>query len=162
MKVDTDKIAALAAEVAREELVELVDVDVGQAGPRTILRVTLDREGGIRIADCESFSRKMSALLDVEDPIPGAYSLEVSSPGVDRRLVRPGDFAASRGKRVRVALSDLSEGRRRFRGILAASDAEGIEVEEDGRRWRVPYRLIRRANLDVTQDELFGKGKKTR
>lgn len=162
MKVDTDKIAVLAESVARDEMLELVDVHVGADGPRTVIRIFLDKEGGIRLGDCESFSRRFGAVLDVEDPVPGPYALEVSSPGLDRRLTRPAHFAACRGRKVKVSLAEFVEGSRNFRGTLLASDGEGIELERDGRTYRLPYRLMRKANLDVSQDELFGKGKRKR
>lgn len=165
MKVDTDKIAkiaALAENVARDELLELVDVQVGTEGPRTVIRIFLDREGGIRLGDCESFSRRIGAVLDVEDPVPGPYALEVSSPGLDRRLTRPSHFQACRGRKVKVSLSEFVEGSRNFRGTLVSSDGEGIDLERDGRTYRLPYRLMRRANLEVSHEELFGKGKRKR
>lgn len=162
MKPDTEKIAALVADAARDEMLELVDIDVGQDGPRTVIRIFLDREGGIRLIDCETFSRRIGALLDVEDPVPGPYSLEVSSPGVNRRLTKPAHFAASGGKRVKVSLSEPVEGSRNFTGTLLASDADGIEIDREGRTYRLPFRLMRRANIEVTQEELFGKEKKKR
>jgi len=110
MRVDTARIEALAGQVAREELVELVDMEIAPEGRRALVRVFVDREGGITLADCEAFSRKLGALLDVEDPVEGPYVLEVSSPGLDRRLVRPSHFAAARGRRVRVVLAEPVEG----------------------------------------------------
>ena len=107
-------------------------------------------------------SRRFGAILEVDDPMDGPYVLEVSSPGVTRRLRRPEHFERSLGKRVRVSLSAPREGRRHLVGELSACDGEGIEVVADGTPHRVPYGEIRKANLDVTQEELFGKGKKKR
>lgn len=160
VKIDAEKIVRIADEVAREEILDLVDVEVSAAGPRAVVRIYLDREGGVRLADCESFSRKMGARLDVEDPIPGPYALEVSSPGVNRRLSRPEHFAAFAGRAVAVSLSEPVLGSRNIRGTLVSSDGEGFQVERDGRTYRIPYRILRRANLHVPMDELFGKGKK--
>ena len=162
VKVDTGKIEALADRVALDEAVDVFDVDVVQEGPRTVIRVFIDREGGVGIGDCESFSRRLGAALDVEDPVPGPYSLEVSSPGVNRRLSRPRHFAAALGRRVRVSLAEPLEGGRNFTGILRRTDDDGIDIERDGKAVRLPYRLMRKANIDVTQDELFAKGKKKR
>lgn len=161
-KVDTAKIAALADGVALDEAVEVFDIEAVQEGPRTVIRIFIDREGGVGIGDCESFSRRFGAVLDVEDPVAGPYALEVSSPGVNRRLSRPRHFAAAEGRRVRVALTEPVEGSRNFTGILCRAGEDGIDIERDGRTYRLPYRLMRKANIDVTQDELFAKGKKKR
>ncbi|GAB4365792.1 MAG: ribosome maturation factor RimP [Deltaproteobacteria bacterium] len=162
MKVDAEKIEALAGQLARDEMLELVDVEVRPEGARAGIRVVLDRQGGIRLGEIESFSRRFGALLEVEDPVQGPYVLEVSSPGLDRKLTRPAHFAACRGKRIRVSLSDFVEGSRNFRGILTDSDEDGFGLERDGKRYRIPYRLVRKANLEVTQEELFGTGKRKR
>jgi ribosome maturation factor RimP len=162
MKADTEKIAALAEGVAQDELVELVDVEIATEGPRSAIRIFIDREGGATLRDCESFSRKLAAILDVEDPVSGPYSLEVSTPGLTRRLTRPKDFAACTGRRVKVSLSVPVDGSRNFRGVLIGSDEEGIDLNREGRTFRLPYRLMRRANLEVTQEELFGKGTRRR
>ncbi|MCL5883982.1 MAG: ribosome maturation factor RimP [Deltaproteobacteria bacterium] len=160
MKVDIPKIETLAGQVALEEMVELVDLRVMPEGPRVMVRVFVDREGGINLRDCEAFSRKMSALLDVEDPVDGPYVLEVSSPGIDRRLARPAHFAAVRGRRVRAALSEAVDGCRNVAGTLVSSDDREIVVDRGDRTFRIPYALIRKAKLDVSDEELFGKGKK--
>jgi ribosome maturation factor RimP len=160
MKADIEKIEALVARVAQEEMLEVVDLAVAREGPRTVVRVFLDREGGISLGECESFSRKMSAVLDVSDPMPGPYVLEVSSPGLDRRLVKPAHFSAVAGKRIKVSLHEPLEGSRNYAGILLRADEEGIDLERDGRTFRFAYGAVRKANLDVTQEDLFGKGKR--
>jgi ribosome maturation factor RimP len=160
MKADIEKIESLVAQVAREEMVEVFDLAVVREGPRTVIRVFLDREGGIRLAECESFSRKMSAVLDVSDPMPGPYVLEVSSPGLDRRLTKPAHFAAVAGKRIKVSLLEPVEGSRNYTGTLLRADEEGIDLERDGKTFRFAYGAVRKANLEVGQEELFGKGKK--
>lgn len=160
---DIERLEALAHDVAREADVELYDLRVETEGPRTVLRIFLEREGGVRLSDIESYSRKFGALLDVEDPVDGPYVLEVSSPGVNRRLTRPAHFARYAGHRVRVALGEPVEGARNFTGTLRSSDEEAISLErEDGTTYRLPYRLMRKANLETSQEELFGKGKKKR
>jgi ribosome maturation factor RimP len=160
MKADIEKIETLAAQVAQEEMVEVFDLDVVREGPRTLIRVFLDREGGIRLDECESFSRKMSAVLDVHDPMPGPYVLEVSSPGLNRRLTKPAHFAAAAGRKVRVALLEPVEGSRNYLGTLLKADGEGIDLEREGRVYRFPYGALRKANLEVGQEELFGRGKR--
>ncbi|MGE5247599.1 MAG: ribosome maturation factor RimP, partial [Verrucomicrobiota bacterium] len=157
--MDTDKIEALAGEVARDLSLYLYDLEVSREGPRRILRVFLDREGGVALAEIQTFSRRFGALLDVEDPLEGPYVLEVSSPGLNRRLRRPDHFARATGRRVRVALVEMRDGRRNIVGTLERCDGEGIVVTVDGSEVRIGYREIRKASLEVTQQELFGKGK---
>jgi ribosome maturation factor RimP len=160
--MDTVKIEALAGEVARDLSLSLFDVEIAREGPRIILRVFVEREGGVALSDIATFSRRFGAILEVDDPMDGPYVLEVSSPGVTRRLRRPEHFARSLGKRVRVNLSAPREGRRNLVGELSGSDGEGIDVVADGTTYRVPYGEIRKATLEVTHEELFGKGKKSR
>ena len=160
MHMDTFKIEALAGEVARDLSLSLFDVEIAREGPRTILRVFVEREGGVSLSDIATFSRRFGAILEVDDPMDGPYVLEVSSPGVTRRLRLPEHFERSLGKRVRVNLAAPLDGRRRLVGELSGCDAEGISVVADGTTYRVPYVDIRKANLDVTQEELFAKGKK--
>ena len=162
MNMDTLKIEALAGEVARDLSLSLFDVEIAREGPRTILRVFVEREGGVSLSDITTFSRRFGATLEADDPMAGPYVLEVSSPGVTRRLRRPEHFERALGERVRVTLSAPREGRRNLVGELSACDGEGVEVVADGTTYRLPYGEIRKANLDVTQEELFGKGKKKR
>ncbi|MBP2674133.1 MAG: hypothetical protein H6Q84_973 [Deltaproteobacteria bacterium] len=161
-KTDTEKIEAIAGEVARDLSLSLFDVEIAREGPRTILRVFIDRDGGVPLSEIQAFSRRFGAVLDVEDPVEGTYLLEVSSPGLNRRLRRPEHFALSVGKRIRVTLPELREGRRHFVGTLAGCDPEGIVLRTEDAEVRIPYGEIRKANLDVTQEELFGKGQKKR
>jgi ribosome maturation factor RimP len=161
-KPDTEKIGALAREVARDLSLSLFDLEVAREGPRTVLRVFVDREGGVVLSDIETYSRRLGALLDVEDPVAGAYVLEVSSPGVNRRLRRPEHFEAVVGRRVKVTLAEPRDGRRHLSGVLSGSDGEGITIMAEEAGYRIPYGEIRKASLEVTQEELFGKGKKRR
>jgi len=161
-KPDTEKIEVLAREVARDLSLSLFDLEVAREGPRTILRVFVDREGGVVLSDIEAYSRRLGALLDVEDPVAGAYVMEVSSPGVNRRLRRPEHFEAAVGRRVKVTLAEPREGRRHVAGVLSGSDGEGIAIAVGDAEIRVPFGEIRKASLEVTQEELFGKGKKKR
>ena len=161
-KTDTEKIEVLAREVARDLSLSLFDLEVAREGPRIILRVFVDREGGVVLSEIETYSRRLGALLDVEDPVAGAYVMEVSSPGVNRRLRRPEHFAASIGRRVKVTLAEPREGRRHIVGVLSGSDGEGIAIAVGDAEIRVPFGEIRKASLEVTQEELFGKGKKKR
>jgi ribosome maturation factor RimP len=105
------------------------------------------RESGIGIDDCERVSREVSALLDVEDPIPSSYTLEVSSPGSDRVLRTRAHFGRFAGSRVFVELKVPREGRKRYTGLLAAVSDEGVELEVDRQRVSVPFDEIEKARL---------------
>ena len=95
---------------------ELADLELKLGGRSGLVRVFIDRPEGIGIDDCEVVSRQVSAILDVEDPLPGNYTLEVSSPGLDRKLTKPEHFRRFMGEEVKVTLRFPLEGRRNFRG----------------------------------------------
>ena len=116
---------------------ELSDLEAKFGGQNGFLRIFIDREDGIGLDDCEKVSRAVSALLDVEDPVPGQYNLEVSSPGADRTLTKPAHFERFTGETVKVQTRFPIDGRRRFRGKLIAADEENIVLEVDG----VPHTL---------------------
>jgi len=127
---------------------ELVAVELSGRGAGTVLRVYIDSPDGITVDDCADVSGQVSAILDVEDPIPGHYTLEVSSPGLDRPLARPEHFARVVGEKVRVNLAvPREDNRRRLSGPLVAADADGIDVDVDGEIQRVRYAEISRARL---------------
>lgn len=125
---------------------ELVDIDYSAAG-RGLLRVYIDLPGGITLDDCERVSRQLSAFLDVEDPIPASYMLEVSSPGMDRRLRRPEHFRRFVGAEIKVELNAPKEGRKRFRGELKEAEEDHIVMEVDGVSWELPLEAIGIAKL---------------
>lgn len=126
---------------------ELSDLDVKIGGKHGVLRVFIDKPDGIGLNDCEKVSRAISALLDVEDPLPGRYDLEVSSPGLDRKLTKPTHFQRFTGQTVKVQMRFPIEGRRRFRGTLVSSDDENIVVEVDGETHTLPVATIDTARL---------------
>lgn len=126
---------------------ELIDLDVRLTGKNGLVRLTIDKPDGIDLEDCEKVSHAVSALLDVDDPIPGNYSLEVSSPGLDRKLTKPAHFQRFIGETLKVSLRFPKEGRRRFRGTLVSSDEENIVVEVDGESHSLPLSMIDTARL---------------
>jgi len=146
---------------------ELVEVEMTGAGHEAVLRVYIDRppeaapglpdsdgsagevaaQGGISVDDCEKASRALSEWLDVADPIPGAYHLEVSSPGFDRPLRTAAHFAAQTGQRVKVETSLPVGDRRRFTGTLLAVENGEVVVDVDGQPWRLPLAGIARARV---------------
>ena len=125
---------------------ELVDLDV-RSGRNGLLRLFIDNEAGVNLSDCEFVSKQVGDLLDVEDPIPGNYNLEVSSPGLDRKLTKSEHFQRFTGETVKVQMRFPIEGRRRFRGTLVASDDENIVVEVDGESHTLPVATIDTARL---------------
>jgi ribosome maturation factor RimP len=129
---------------------EVSDLEWDLGGRDGLIRLFIDKADGVGLEDCESVSRQISALLDVEDPVPGHYVLEVSSPGLDRRLTKPEHFQRYMGEDIRVKLRFPIEGRRNFRGALRAADKENIQVEVDGESHRLPIATIHSARLIPT------------
>jgi ribosome maturation factor RimP len=144
-----DRLTAMLQPVIEGLGYELWELEYLPGRGNALLRLYIDTEAheGITVDDCERVSRAVSGLLDTEDPIPGQYTLEVSSPGLERPLRTPGQFARYVGETVFVEVAQPLEGRRRFTGALAAADAATIEVEVDGRRWTLPVAGIRKAHL---------------
>jgi len=126
---------------------ELVDLEYGSARAHATLRVFIDREGGVGLDDCERVSREVSAQLDAADPIPVAYTLEVSSPGFDRVLRTSAHFGRFVGQRVFVELKEPRAGRRRYTGTLLAVDEAGIALEVDRERVALAFAEIGKARL---------------
>src|SRR5689334_25038609 len=111
-EVVASKIEEIAQRVTESEGMELVEVEVKGGGGSRLVRISIDKPQGVTHADCELVSHQVGTILDVEDVVPGGrYTLEVSSPGVERKLVKPRDFERFQGKKVRVTLRDELEGR---------------------------------------------------
>lgn len=126
---------------------ELVDVEFAGSGPRMTLRVYIDKPGGVTVDDCADVSRQLSAILDVEDPLPGSYLLEVSSPGLDRPLVTADDFRRYVGETVKVQLHQPLAGRKRFKGRLLEATDERVTLDVDGERFDLVLADVERARL---------------
>ena len=126
---------------------ELADLEVKLGGKDGVLRLFIDKPDGIDLDDCEKVSHAVSALLDVEDPLPGQYNLEVSSPGLDRTLKKVEHFQRFVGEEVKVQMRFPIEGRKRFRGELTSSDDENIVVLVDGQSHTLPIATIDTARL---------------
>ena len=126
---------------------ELSDLEAKLSGKGGLLRIFIDHPDGISLEDCEKVSQAVSALLDVEDPLPGQYSLEVSSPGLDRKLTKVEHFQRFTGEVVKVQMRFPIEGRKRFRGTLVSSNDENIVVDVDGESHSLPMATIDTARL---------------
>jgi ribosome maturation factor RimP len=144
----TERIREIAERVAASEGLEVVEVELRGKSPRAMLRIFIDKPEGVTHHDCEVVSRQVGAILDVEDPIPGSYMLEVSSPGVERRLYRPADYTRFAGKKVRLILKEPVDGRRQMVGRLDGLAGGVVTVTADrGEPVLVAYDNIERANL---------------
>jgi ribosome maturation factor RimP len=126
---------------------ELVELEFHPQGRGSLLRVFIDREGGVNLDDCEKVSRQISAVMDVEDPIPSAYTLEVSSPGLDRPLRKHSDYTRFAGKQAKLELLIPREGRRRFTGVLRGLESDEVLIEVDEVTHRLPLGEIAKARL---------------
>ena len=126
---------------------ELSDLEARLSGGRGVVRLFIDKLDGVGLEDCEKVSLAVSALLDVEDPVAGQYDLEVSSPGLDRKLTKIAHFQRFKGEAVKVQMRFPIAGRRRFRGTLVSSDDENIVVNVDGESHTLPMAMIDTARL---------------
>lgn len=151
--VAKSKVAAVVEEISapviKELGLELVDVEFAKEGGRWILRVYIDKPGGISHSDCEAVSKRLDTLLDEKDPIPQSYYLEVSSPGIERPLKKLKDFQRFRGHMVRVTTFTPLEGRKKFTGRLGEATQTSVVIEEEGGSTAVPMDQIASARLFV-------------
>ncbi|MDI6801918.1 MAG: ribosome maturation factor RimP [Thermodesulfovibrionales bacterium] len=147
------KIHELALQVAEDEGIELVSAGILGGGRKLLLRVVIDKEGGVTISDCEKMSRSLEALLDVEDPIKGSYVLEVSSPGLDRPLSNQRDFEKNVGKLARIITDEKIDNQTFFIGrITDAGDGWirlGMETKEGIKDIFIPLEKISKARLEI-------------
>ncbi len=137
-----DELAVLLEPTVERLGYELADLEVRLGAKSGLVRLFIDKPEGIGLEDCEKVSRAVSALLDVEDPVPGNYRLEVSSPGLDRKLRKVEHFQRFIDEVVKVKLRFPLEGRRRFRGKLLSADDENIVVEVDGESYSIALATI--------------------
>ncbi|MEE4276979.1 MAG: ribosome maturation factor RimP [Halieaceae bacterium] len=147
MSAREDKLHALMAPTVEAQGFELWGVEQLSQGRHSLLRIYIDAEAGVTVDDCARVSEQVGALLDVEEPVAGDYVLEVSSPGVDRRLFRLEQYAPYAGEEIEVRLRRPYEGRRKYRGILRAVEGEDVVVLVDDHEYLLPYGEIERAQL---------------
>jgi ribosome maturation factor RimP len=150
------KITAIAEQAAHPAGIEIVEVELKGSGRSHLLRVYIDKPEGVTHADCELISREMSAVLDAEDPIPGTYELEVSSPGVERKLGKWQDWERFTGKKVKVVLKEPLETAagakhselKYFDGVILRAEDHRVTVElARGEQVTFPLEQVDRANL---------------
>jgi len=145
-----DGLAGLIEPVVRGMGYELVGVEFD--GHQRILRVYIDSPDGIKVEDCSKVSYQVSGVLDVEDPIPGRYQLEISSPGMDRPLLELEHFERFKGAMVRLQLTRPLAGRRRFKARLQGVDGQDVLLLEEDQSLRIPFDLIDKARLSPEFD----------
>lgn len=143
------RIEEIARRVASSEGMEVVEVEVKGGGAHRFVRISIDKPAGVTHGDCELVSQQVGTILDVEDVVPGGrYTFEVSSPGVERKLLKPQDYQRFQGKKARITLRDPVEGRRNWDGTLAGIEDGEVALEiEAGKTIRFPFERVQKANL---------------
>lgn len=141
---------------------EFVGLEHGSNPKNPVLVIYIDKDEGISVHDCEKVSREVAALLDVEDPIPGHYNLEISSPGLERPLFTLEHFERFAGEIVKISLFAPQEGRRKFKGEILGVEDGRIKIEQDGSEILLDHGNIAKARLVPDYDNLFSKREETR
>ncbi|HEX7372114.1 MAG TPA: ribosome maturation factor RimP [Thermodesulfobacteriota bacterium] len=128
---------------------ELVDLEYQRESQGWVLRIYLDREGGVSLEDCAGISHEVGAILEVKDLIPSSYILEVSSPGLARPLKKPEDFNKFRNQMVKIKLYEPFDGRKNFKGTLLGLEGDRVRVEVEQQVYELPLQRIAKANLEI-------------
>ncbi len=146
-------VEGLVSPVLEQEGLELVDVTFGREGRRWVLRIFIDKPGGVTLDDCAWVSHRIEDLIEVEEVISQRYYLEISSPGLDRVLKKERDFQRFAGKWARVRIREPMEGRRNFKGRILGCEQGMLDLEDsEGRRFRFPLGEIEKARLDFREE----------
>ncbi len=150
MDATVSRVWELAAPLAEKEAMEIIDIELRHEGSRggRVLRLYLDKAGGPNVDDLSRISHQLSDLLDSENTVEGTYTLEVSSPGINRPLRRPEHYFRFIGKRIRVRTRDMINGRRSFLGILEEVGAEKITLKQEGVQYQIPFSTIEKSNYE--------------
>jgi ribosome maturation factor RimP len=143
-----DRVRAMAGPVLFDEGIELVDVEYRRESRGWVLRLYLDKKGGVTLDDCTRISQEVGRNLDVEDLIQTPYTLEVSSPGLTRRLRTEKDFMNHQGDLIKVRTIRPIDNRRQFKGKLLTVSENRIEIETDGGIFQIPLSNVEKANLE--------------
>jgi ribosome maturation factor RimP len=150
MDATITRVWELAAPLAQAEGMEIVDIEFRHEGSRggRVLRLYMDKAGGPNVDELSRVSRQLSERLDVQDTIDGAYTLEVSSPGINRPLKKPEHFARFVGKRIRIRTRDPIDGRRSFLGILDKVEGNSVCLVQEGKQYWIPFYMIEKSNYE--------------
>jgi len=149
-----DRVRVIVDPLLFGEGMELVDIEYRRESRGWVLRLYLDKEGGITLDDCTRVSQEVGRILDVEDFIQAPYMLEVSSPGLSRRLKTEKDFMKYRGHLIKVKTFDSVENRRQFKGRLLGISENKLEIESDGGIIQISFSNVAKANLEIDQGML--------
>ncbi len=144
----TQKIRTLALEVAEEQGLDLYDIELLGTG-KLLLRVFVDKEGGVTLDDCENYSRNLGRLLDVEDPLPRSYTLEVSSPGLDRPLRGIRDYEQNKGKLARIVTLEKIENQNVFIGRISNTFLDHVTLMVHEKKIDIAFDKISKARLEI-------------
>lgn len=150
-----ERLQAMITPVVASLGCELWGLEYITQGRYTTLRIYIDAPEGVSLEDCEQVSRQISALMDVEDPIDGEYTLEVSSPGLDRPLYTAAQYALYVGETVSLRLRLAIDGRRRFKGVVTAVEDETLLLSVDNKVVRIPVDRIDKGNLEPRYDDIL-------
>lgn len=162
MKLDQRIIDQLAA-IAADEGLEMLAAETVGSGPKAVLRLVVDGPDGVNLDQCSAVSRQASALLDVEDPIRHAYTLEVSSPGLDRKLYSRGDYERFTGHRVRVKMAPGFREHRMVVGELLGLASDMVQVRDDSLGLvELPLEQVFETRIEVDWDAIMKEGKHRR
>jgi ribosome maturation factor RimP len=142
-----ETIEKLAKPVVESLGYRLIEREFAMEAGRLILRIYIDREGGVTLEDCSTVSRNLSAQLDVEDPVPGKYDLEVSSPGIERPLRYLEDFKRHTGETIKLRTKEPINNRQNYRGTLTNADAQNIYMTIDGTEFTIPFSALLKARI---------------
>ncbi|MCI0411543.1 ribosome maturation factor RimP [bacterium] len=153
-----NEIQEIATRIVESEGIDLVDIEFKPGRNRSLLRIYIDKEGGVTLNDCENVSRQLGAVLDVKDLLKSAYVLEVSSPGLDRPLQTDRDYRRAIGRILKLSLMDEQGKMESVTGKLLETTEEEVILEEGGRPRNIPRSMVKRA----VQDVILGQPKKNR
>ncbi len=147
----THRLEELIRTISQDLGLDVLEYDLFQAGQRKILRIFIDKDGGVNVSDCSRLSRELGAALDLDDVLPFAYILEVSSPGLDRPLKTPRDFLRQRNRLLKLQLTEPHDVLgRKVLGQLIDADENGIVIQLEGTDYRFEYGQLLSAKVEVS------------
>ena len=159
-KLIDERIREIAACVAEENNLELVQAVIVGASKNLTVRVFIDKQGGVTHEDCTLVSRKIETVLDADDFIPSTYTLEVSSPGLERELYSLKDFEKFVGSLAKVKMNEAVEGQKNFRGRIGSIEGDEIIFEDKTKSTvRFPFSVVAKANLEIDLEEELKRAK---